>query len=79
MAQSTATELADLHGRFHRLQVAVRLLAPQGVSPDDLGASGEAMLLRESGVGTMSDLAAEIAAWAERGARAVEEVLYAQD
>ena len=79
VAQSTATELADLHGRFHRLQVAVRLLAPQGVSPDDLGASGEAMLLRESGVGTMSDLAAAITAWAERGARAVEEVLHAQD
>ncbi|WP_299350640.1 glutamine-synthetase adenylyltransferase [uncultured Shimia sp.] len=72
-AESTA--LKDDYALFWQVQVAAKLLSEQDLSPEVIGEGGAAFLLRETGMGTMSELETALGQAAARAGQHIDMAL----
>ncbi len=75
MDAAEATELAGAYGLFWKVQLASKLLTGGTIEPNDIGAGGQAFLLRETGNETLDVLESEMQDRAERSASIIDKVL----
>lgn len=67
--------LLEAHTLFSSIQMAARLMSNKLLTPDEMGAGGVAMLLRDCGSETVEILADRVAECRKRAAEVVEQVL----
>ncbi|PZX18522.1 glutamate-ammonia-ligase adenylyltransferase [Palleronia aestuarii] len=70
-----AAALGAAHNFLARFRAGARLLGTDTFRPEDLGATGEAFVLRDTGCGSLDDLCAELQAHAARASDCVVRVL----
>lgn len=68
-------QLLESHTLFSRIQMAARLMSNKLVAPDDMGAGGRAMLLRDCECDTIDELAIRVTECRKKAADVVEKVL----
>ncbi len=76
LSADMADTLTDAHRGLARFQDAKRLLVDRDFDPAELGQSGEAMILRETGCGSMAELSQQIDAWSGAAAAVIDEVVH---
>ncbi len=72
LSEAQAAVLVDSHAGLSRFQDAKRLLVEEEFDPAELGQSGEAMIVRETGCTSMDALSGRIEAWAEAAAGLID-------
>ncbi len=75
IAPKAAETLDGIHAQLSRFQDAKRLLVEDRFAPEELGQSGEAMVLRETGCTSLAELSERIDEWAETAGRIIDEAL----
>ncbi len=71
VAQAEAAQLSKAHQLFWRFQMAGRLITDRAVEPEELGLGGAAMILRDCGAESLSDLQARLAECREQAEKLV--------
>ncbi|SHE74900.1 glutamate-ammonia-ligase adenylyltransferase [Litoreibacter ascidiaceicola] len=67
--------LLSAHALFSKIQMAARLMSTKSLTPEDMGAGGIAMLLRDCNRETVDILADDVAECRKRAAEVVEQLL----
>ncbi|WP_121025422.1 glutamine-synthetase adenylyltransferase [Litoreibacter meonggei] len=68
-------QLLDAHTLFSHIQMAARLMSNKAIAPDEMGAGGVAMLLRDCDCETVEKLASRVIECRKTAADVVEQVL----
>ncbi|RVT85192.1 glutamine-synthetase adenylyltransferase [Rhodobacteraceae bacterium CCMM004] len=75
LGPAAVDDLTQAHALFFRVQAAARLLSGDRLNPAELGAGGEALLLRETGAADLAALEAEMARRADAAAERIAAML----